>query len=165
MDVEFISWPISTKECWRTGGPNLRPSAYQVEVHRTDLASRAVFVEHLEVAEWSRSDPSSIISKPIWAATWQNQQNECAPSEDSDQPGRPPSLISVFAVRMKKPCVLRYPLSTERRLWSDWVDAQADPSLCWAHMPLCCHVMAHIKIKANIWILKFNPFFPSCTRL
>ena len=23
----------------------------------------------------------------IWAATWQNQQNECAPSEDSDQPG------------------------------------------------------------------------------
>ena len=21
----------------------------------------------------------------IWATTWQNQQNECAPSEDSDQ--------------------------------------------------------------------------------
>ena len=33
------------------------------------------------------------------AATWQNQQNECAPSEDSDQPGHPPSLIRVFAVR------------------------------------------------------------------
>ena len=30
------------------------------------------------------------------------QQNECAPSEHSDQPGRPPSLIRVFAVRMKK---------------------------------------------------------------
>ena len=28
-----------------------------------------------------------------------NQQNECAPSEDSDQPWHPPSLISVFAVR------------------------------------------------------------------
>ena len=27
----------------------------------------------------------------IWATIWQNQQNECAPSEDS------PSLISVFA--------------------------------------------------------------------
>ena len=26
----------------------------------------------------------------------------CAPSEDSDQPGRPPSLIRHFAVRMKK---------------------------------------------------------------
>ena len=39
----------------------------------------------------------------IWAATWQNQQNECAPSEDSDQPLHPPSLIRVFAVRRKKP--------------------------------------------------------------
>ena len=28
-----------------------------------------------------------------------NQQSGCAPSEDSDQPGYPPSLIRVFAVR------------------------------------------------------------------
>ena len=35
---------------------------------------------------------------PIWAATWQNQQSDCAPSEDSDQHGHPPSLIRVFAV-------------------------------------------------------------------
>ena len=32
------------------------------------------------------------------AAAWQNQQNDCVPSEDSDQPGHPPSLIKVFAV-------------------------------------------------------------------
>ena len=31
----------------------------------------------------------------IWAGTWQNQQSERAPSEDSDQPGHPPSLISL----------------------------------------------------------------------
>ena len=36
---------------------------------------------------------------------------KCAPSEDSDQPGHPSSLIRVFAVRMKKPWVLSYPLS------------------------------------------------------
>ena len=30
-----------------------------------------------------------------WAAIWQNQQNECAPNEDSDQPGYPSSLIRV----------------------------------------------------------------------
>ena len=35
----------------------------------------------------------------IWAATWQNQQSDCAPSEDSDQSGHPPSLIRVFALR------------------------------------------------------------------
>ena len=28
-----------------------------------------------------------------------NQQNDCLPSEDSDQLGHPPSLIRVFAVR------------------------------------------------------------------
>ena len=61
----------------------------------------------------------------------------CAPSEDSDQPGHPPSLIRVFAVPMKKAWILSYPLSAQRRLWSDWVDAQAELSLCWAHMPLC----------------------------
>ena len=44
----------------------------------------------------------------------------CAPSEDSDQPGHPPSLIRVFAVRMKELAgVLSYPLSAQRRLWSD----------------------------------------------
>ena len=56
----------------------------------------------------------------IWAATWQNQQNDCAPSEDSDQPWHPPSLIGVFAVRMKKVWVLSYPLSAQRRLRSAW---------------------------------------------
>ena len=51
-----------------------------------------------------------------------------APSEDSDQPGRPISLIKVFAVRMKK------------------VDAQADLSLRWAQMPFCwfCREATHV---------------------
>ena len=40
----------------------------------------------------------------------------CALSEDSDQPGHLPSLIRVFAVRMKKAWVLSYPLSAQRRL-------------------------------------------------
>ena len=36
-------------------------------------------------------------STGIWAAA-KNQQKACAPSEDSDQPGHLPSLISVFTV-------------------------------------------------------------------
>ena len=35
--------------------------------------------------------------------------NICAPSENSDQPVHPHNLIRVFAVRMKKSGVLRYP--------------------------------------------------------
>ena len=52
-----------------------------------------------------------------------------ASSEDSDQPGHPPSLIRVFAVRMKKAWVLSCPLSGQRRLirlGTGWM-----PSLIW----------------------------------
>ena len=63
---------------------------------------------------------------------------------------------SVFAVRMKKALVLSYPLSAQRRHWSDWADAQADTLFrldgCpgWSEsslgaQSLCCfcHVAAH----------------------
>ena len=71
----------------------------------------------------------------IWGATWQNQQNGmCAQwifrsawaFAQSDQ-----SPLSAW----RKLGVLSYPLSAQRRLWSDWADAQADLSLRWAHMP------------------------------
>ena len=69
-----------------------------------------------------------------------------APSEDSDQPGHPPSRIRVFAIRKKKHWILSYPLSAVRRLWSDWANAQADQSLRWAHRSVCwfCHEVAHL---------------------
>ena len=72
----------------------------------------------------------------------------CAPSEDSDQPGHPPSLIRVFAVRMKKAQVLSYPLSAQRGLWSDWADAQADLSLRWAHRPF---LLVLSRGGSNVW--------------
>ena len=75
----------------------------------------------------------NVSKNEIWAATWQNQQSDCAPSEDSDQSGHPPNLIRAFAARIKKTWVLSYPLSAQRRLWSDSADAQADLSLRWAH--------------------------------
>ena len=49
---------------------------------------------------------------------------------------------SVFTVRMKKAWVLSYPLSTQRRLWSHWADAQADLSLHWAHTHFVGFVMS-----------------------
>ena len=85
----------------------------------------------------------------------------CAPSEDSDQPGYPPSLIRVFAVRTKKAWILSYPLSAQRRLWSDWTDAQADPSLRWAHMPFCwiCHALAQFYL---ITCTSNEDSYPAC---
>ena len=83
----------------------------------------------------------------IWAASWQFQQIECAPSEDSDQPGHPPSLIRVLAVRMKKAWTFSYPLSAQRRLWSDWADTQADQSLRWAHS----HIAGFVTRRLVLW--------------
>ena len=86
----------------------------------------------------------------IWAATWQNQQSDCTPSEDSDQVGHPPSLIRVFTVRMKKAWVHSYPLSAQWRLWSDWADAQVDLSLRWAHSHFVGFVMSKLKLYTKI---------------
>ena len=99
-----------------------------------------------------------------WAVTWQSQQCDCAPSEDSDQPGHPPSLTRIFAVRMRRAWVLIYPLSAQRILWSDWADAGRGVTLSltthWVHredsdqtgqmlgaesLCLFCHVTAHFR--------------------
>ena len=63
-----------------------------------------------------------------------------------DQPVHPPSLISLRYPH-EDSWVLSYPLSAQRRLWSDWTDAQADLSLRWAHMSFCwfCCTAAQIK--------------------
>ena len=52
---------------------------------------------------------------------------------------------SVFAVRIRKAWALSYPVSAQRRLWSDWADIQADLSLRWAQS-FCwfCHKAAQI---------------------
>ena len=108
-------------------------------------------INGMEPYFWFRMQlPSQIKSTAalnIWAATWQNQQSDCAPSEDSDQPGHPPSLIRVFAVRMKKAWFLSYPLSAQRRLWSDWAGVKADQSLRWEHSHFVAFVMSRL-----IWI-------------
>ena len=43
---------------------------------------------------------------------------------------------------MKKAWVLSYPLSAQQCLWSDWVDAQDDLSLRWAHSHFVGFVMS-----------------------
>ena len=87
--------------------------------------------------------PKAIIFEPLHDKT---NKMTCMPSEDTEQPGHPPSLIRAFAVRMEKPWVLGCPWSAQLRLWSDWADAQADLSLCWTHMSFCwfCRALTHL---------------------
>ena len=73
--------------------------------------------------------------------SWQNQQNDCVHSDDSDQPGHLPSLIRVFAVRSIDRYGPKVSSCRQLRLWSDWADAQADLSLRWAHSHFVGFVM------------------------
>ena len=84
-----------------------------------------------------------------WAGSFEPRHDKtnkmaCLPSKDSDQPGNPPSLISVFAVRMTKAWVLSYPLSAPQRLWSDWADAQTDLNFCCARSHFVGFVMRRL---------------------
>ena len=62
---------------------------------------------------WRSKTKSPSLFEPPYDKT---KKMVCALKEDSDQPRHPPSLIRVFAVRMKKAWVLSYPLRTQRRL-------------------------------------------------
>ena len=75
------------------------------------------------------------------------------PPEDSDQPGHPPSLIRIFAVRSwvaKDPKFLQAD-SEDSDQTGRMPSAQADLSFRWAHMSFCwfCHVMAHMIISST----------------
>ena len=51
---------------------------------------------------------------------------------------------------MKKPWVLSYPFSAQRRLWSDLADAQANLSLRWAHSHFVGFVMSRLILKHKL---------------
>ena len=79
-----------------------------------------------------------------WACKWQNQHNDLCTKQ---------RLSSAWAStqsdqNLRCHWVLSYTLSALRRLWSDWADAQADLSLCWAHMSFCrfSHTAALIRV-------------------
>ena len=77
----------------------------------------------------------SLGSRPVWS-----------------EPGHPPSPIRVFAVHMKKAWVLSYLLSAQRRLWSDWANAQVDLSLRWAHSHFVRFVMSRLILLLQLFL-------------
>ena len=66
---------------------------------------------------------------------------------------------------MKKSQVLSYPLSAQRRLWSDWADAQADLSHRWVHSHFVGFVMPQLIFCSNgLWRGQSNSMFWSASR-
>ena len=74
------------------------------------------------------------------------------PRKDSDQPGHLPSLIRVFAVRLKKAWVLNYSLSTQRRL----IRLSGCPG--WSESSLCAQVilLVFVMLRLILMIQRIN---------
>ena len=106
-----------------------------------------------------------------WAVTFDFQQCGILTSVDSDEHVQPP-----FKFRNSKWCsvssltLIKYS-SDQQRLWSDCAYAQADPRLCWLHIPHCwkSHVEAQIIFWSCSWgygtILKFLIQFITCLKI
>ena len=80
-----------------------------------------------------------------WAATRQNQQSGmCAQRRIGSAWASAQSDQSLLSAWRKPGSLATYCVHSED--WSDWAHAPADPSLRWAHMPLCwfCHKVAQM---------------------
>ena len=89
---------------------------------------------------WTVSIPYVYVA--TWATAWQNKKWPIHPVKIQIS-----LAIRVFTVGLKKPWVLSYPLSTQRRLIS-LSGCPADPTLRWVHRSFCwfCFAAAHFII-------------------
>ena len=69
------------------------------------------------------------------------------------QSGQPPSLIRVFSVRMKKPWILSYPFSAQRRLRSFWADCWFCHCRCSHYIRLLLYGIVSVDRVKRIWYL------------
>ena len=85
-----------------------------------------------------------------WAATWQNQQSECGPSEDI----RPVwSESSLCAQRVAEdPSFLH--ADSEDSDQTERMPTQADLSFCWAH----CHFVGFLVMWLKCWFQQGHPW-------
>ena len=86
----------------------------------------------------------------------------CAPSEDSDQPGHPPSLIRVFAVRFMDSWGPNASSCGQRRLWSGWSELLLGAHiillvLSWGGLNVYAQKFSHSYSEQCRWTNRFNP--------
>ena len=113
---------------------------------------------HFLAAICIRTDKLDLINEPHHDKT---NKMTCAPSEASDQPGHPPRLIRVFAVRSVVSQGSKVSSCGQRRLWSVCADAQADLSHCWAHRSVLLRKQDH-KWKQIMYLNSELAGFSAC---
>ena len=80
------------------------------------------------------------------------------PCEDSNRLTHLQSLISIFAVHMKKLLILDNTWSVLQRIWSASLDSQADLSLHWAHKGkgTFSHITAKVSNPSSAHISRYS---------
>ena len=84
------------------------------------------------------------IQTHIWAGTQNFYNTARAPSDDSDQPAHPGSLIIVFTMHPAGSQGSNASSSGQRRLWSAFMDALAKPSIRWVFMQYGRHTVSRL---------------------
>ena len=105
---------------------------------------------HLDLGPGLQSS-SSWFSTDSWTASWQNKLNDCAPSEDSEQPGHPPSFIRVFAVR--------WMVATEPSDSEDSDQTGRMPRLIWVFAERTYHFIGFVMRRLNFLHNTINASF------
>ena len=94
--------------------------------------------------------------------TYDFQQCGILTSVDSDEPVQPPLKLRNSKCCSVSSLTVKEYSSNKQRLWSDCAYVQADPRLCWSHIPHCwkSHIAAHIRK----WQLGLNQGTPRVYR-
>ena len=84
-----------------------------------------------------------------WAYTWQNQQKDLCAQQRLRSAWAFAQSDQRLCCTHEKSVALSYPVSAQWRLWWDWVDAQADLSLRWAHRSFCwfCQAVTQLNLS------------------
>ena len=101
----------------------------------------------------SKAPVNNQIKIIISAAAWQTNKVTVRPAKTQIKPGHMPSLIRAFNVRSIGSYRPKVSSCGQRRLWSDWADAQAHLSLRWAHVILLVFSYCGLfgSFAMNIW--------------
>ena len=145
----FCPWLYSTTSNWL---PQLEPIAlpFFVQIYFTKETTWIVTKMHVYI--FVRGFILFWLVKVnfdyrLWQVNWgclsiREQTNEPPHDKTSKVAG---ALSGVFAVHFMGSLGPKLSSGGQQRLWSDWANAQVDPSLRWAQVILFCFVMRRLK--------------------
>ena len=100
----------------------------------------------VDICNWYKANSTKVqnVFEPKHAKTY---LLKCAPHKDTHHPAHPRSLIRVCVVRMKKLCILAYPICAQWILWSDCANAQS----IWIFAGRTCPKVRFLKVVTRAY--------------